>query len=76
MIFANIVGATIGEGIMSDLISIEFSRDELSDMILVADLSLFETIRNDPEVDNIVWVATRIKLIDKLMRANGEGGIL
>lgn len=61
---------------MSDKISIELTKDELSDMILVADLSLFETIRNDPEVDNIIWVATRVKLIDKLMKANGEEGIL
>lgn len=61
---------------MSDLISIELTKDELTDMILVADLSLFETIRNDPDCDNIRWVATRIKLIDKLMRANGEEGIL
>ena len=61
---------------MSDLISIELTDDELGDMILVADLSLFETIRNDLDCDNIRWVATRIKLIDKLMRANGEEGIL
>ena len=61
---------------MSDLISIELTDDELGDMILVADLSLFETIRTDTNCDNIRWVATRIKLIDKLMRANGEDGIL
>lgn len=61
---------------MSDLFSIELTKDELSDMIIVADLSLFETIRNDSNVDNIAWVATRVKLIDKLMKANGEEGIL
>lgn len=57
-------------------ITITISKEELEDMILVADLSLFETIRNDPDVDNIRWVATRVKLIDKLMKANGEDGIL
>lgn len=61
---------------MSDSIIIEVTKEELSDMIIVADLSLFETIRNDPGVDNIAWVATRVKLIDKMMRANGEEGIL
>lgn len=57
-------------------ITIEFDAEDLDEMIVVADLSLFETIRGDPEVDNIRWVAKRIKLIDKLMRANGEEGIL
>ena len=57
-------------------ITIEFDAEDLDEMIVVADLSLFETIRNDPEVDNIRWVAKRVKLIDKLMRANGEEGIL
>lgn len=61
---------------MSEKITIEIDTDDLDEMIIVADLSLFETIRNDPEVDNIAWVAKRIKLIDKLMRANGEDGIL
>ena len=61
---------------MNDLIKIELDKDELSDLILTADLSLFEAIRNDPDVDNIRWVATRIKLIDKLMKANGEEGLL
>ena len=61
---------------MSELIKIELDKDELSEMVLVADLSLFETIRNDPGVDNVRWVATRIKLIDKLMKANGEEGLL
>lgn len=61
---------------MNNLITIEVTEDELSDMIIVADLSLFEMIRNDPDVDNITWVATRVKLIDKMMRANGEEGIL
>ena len=61
---------------MSDLIKVEVTKEELSDMILVADLSLFETIRNDPDVDNIRWVATRVKLIDKLMKASGEEGLL
>lgn len=61
---------------MSDMITIEVTKEELSDMIIVADLSLFETIRNDLSVDNIAWVATRVKLIDKMMRANGEEGIL
>ena len=61
---------------MSKIITIEFDQEDLGEMILVADLSLFETIRNDPEVDNIRWVAKRVKLIDKMMRANGEGGIL
>lgn len=57
-------------------ITIEFDAEDLDEMIVVADLSLFETIRDDPEVDNIRWVAKRVKLIDKLMRANGEEGIL
>lgn len=61
---------------MSDSITIEVTKEELSDMIIIADLSLFETIRNDLSVDNIAWVATRVKLIDKMMRANGEEGIL
>ena len=61
---------------MIDMITIEVTKEELSDMIIVADLSLFETIRNDLSVDNIAWVATRVKLIDKMMRANGEEGIL
>ena len=61
---------------MSDMITIEVTKEDLSDMIIVADLSLFETIRNDPDVDNIAWVATRVKLIDKMMRANGEEGIM
>lgn len=57
-------------------ITIEFDAEDLDEMIVEADLSLFETIRDDPEVDNIRWVAKRVKLIDKLMRANGEEGIL
>lgn len=57
-------------------ITIEFDAEDLDEMIVVADLSLFETIRDDPEIDNIRWVAKRVKLIDKLMRANGEEGIL
>lgn len=57
-------------------ITVELDKEDLSEMILVADLSLFSTIREDPEIDNIRWVAKRIKLIDKLMRANGEEGIL
>lgn len=57
-------------------ITVELDEEDLSEMILVADLSLFSTIREDPDVDNICWVAKRIKLIDKLMRANGEEGIL
>lgn len=57
-------------------ITVELDKEDLSEMILVADLSLFSTIRDDPDVDNIAWVAKRIKLIDKLMRANGEEGIL
>lgn len=61
---------------MSEKITIEFDHEDLDEMIIVADLSLFETIRNDSEIDNIRWVAKRLKLIDKLMRANGEDGIL
>lgn len=61
---------------MNELIKIELDKDELSDLILTADLSLFDAIRNDPDIDNIHWVATRIKLIDKLMKANGEEGLL
>ena len=57
-------------------ITVELDKEDLSEMILVADLSLFSTIRDDLEIDNIRWVAKRIKLIDKLMRANGEEGIL
>ena len=57
-------------------ITVELDQEDLSEMILVADLSLFSTIREDPDIDNIAWVAKRIKLIDKLMRANGEEGIL
>ena len=57
-------------------ITIEIDEEDLSEMILVADLSLFSTIREDPDIDNIRWVAKRVKLIDKLMRANGEEGIL
>lgn len=34
-------------------VTITLNKDELEDMIFVADLSLFETIRNDDEVDNI-----------------------
>lgn len=61
---------------MNEKITIEFDAEDLDEMIIVADLSLFETIRSDPEIDNIGWVAKRVKLIDKLMRANGEDGIL
>lgn len=57
-------------------ITIEIDEEDLSEMIFVADISLFSTIRDDPDIDNISWVANRIKLIDKLMRANGEEGIL
>lgn len=61
---------------MSELITIELTKAELSDLIMVADLSLFDAIREDENIDNIKWVAVRIKLIDKLLRANGEEGIL
>ena len=57
-------------------ITVELDQEDLSEMILVADISLFSTIRDDPDIDNIRWVANRIKLIDKLMKANGEEGIL
>lgn len=61
---------------MDKTITIELNKDDLSDMIIIADLSLFSAIRDNPEIDNIRWVAKRIKLIDKLMKANGEDGIL
>lgn len=57
-------------------ITVEFDKEDLSEMIVVADISLFEAIRNDPDIDSIRWVANRVKLIDKLMKANGEEGIL
>lgn len=61
---------------MSEKITIELDQEDFAEMIVVAEVSLFETIRDDPEVDNVAWVAKRIKLIDKLMKANGEDGIL
>ena len=57
-------------------ITIEIDKEDLSEMIVLADISLFEAIRNDPDIDSIRWVANRVKLIDKLMKANGEEGIL
>ena len=61
---------------MSEKITIELDPEDFDEMIVVAELSLFSTIRDDPEVDNIAWVAKRVKLIDKLMKADGEDGIL
>lgn len=61
---------------MSNLISVSLDLDELRELAVTAEISLFEAIREDHAIDNIRWVATRIKLIDKLMRANGEEGIL
>lgn len=68
----------IGVGMIDEprKIVIELDKEDLSEMIIVADLSLFESIRDDPDIDNIEWVAKRVKLIDKLMKANGEDGIL
>ena len=61
---------------MNEKITIELDPEDFDEMIVVAELSLFSTIRDDPEVDNIAWVAKRVKLIDKLMKADGEDGIL
>lgn len=48
---------------------IPFTLDECKNLAEHIELTLFETIRNDPEIDNIEWLVCMISAYTKLIKA-------
>ena len=61
---------------MAEKITLTMDKDLALDMASMFEFYIFQMIRDDPEVDNIKWVAERIKVIDMIEKACGKEGIL
>lgn len=48
---------------------IPFTLDECKNLAEHIELTLFETIRNDPEIDNIEWLVSIMSAYTKLVNA-------
>lgn len=48
---------------------IPFTIDECKNLADHIELTLFETIRNDPDIDNIEWLVTIMSAYTKLVNA-------
>lgn len=59
-----------------DKVTIELDKNlalEFADWI---GFYLFQQIRDDPSINNILWLVDRIKVADALYKAAGEEGLL
>ena len=61
---------------MAEKITLTMDKYLALDMASMFEFYIFQLIRDDPEVDNIKWLAERIKVIDMIEKACGEEGIL
>ena len=61
---------------MTEKITLTMDKDLALDMASMFEFYIFQLIRDDPDVDNIKWVAARIKVIDMIEKACGKEGIL
>lgn len=59
-----------------ETITLTVDKEAAKDLASMFEYYVFQMIRDDPEIDNIKWLASRIKLIDAIYKASGEEGIL
>ena len=59
----------------NDKITLTFTVDEIKNMLLpLYEFSLFDMIRNDPDIDNPKWLRGQMAIYDRLLNAIGEEG--
>lgn len=59
----------------NDKITLTFTAIEVKNMLLpLYEFSLFDMIRNDPDIDNPDWLRGQMAIYTKLLNAIGEGG--
>lgn len=58
-----------------DKITLTFTTDEVKNMLLpLYEFSLFDMIRNDPDIDNPKWLRGQMDIYNRLLNAVGEEG--
>ena len=56
-------------------VSIELTVGEIKEMLMpLYEFSIFDMIRNDPEIDNPKWLLGQMRIYARLLNAVGEDG--
>lgn len=59
----------------SEKVKIELTVGEVKEMLLpLYEFSIFDMIRNDPEIDNPKWLQGQMRIYARLLNAVGEDG--
>ncbi len=56
----------------NDKVTIELTKEQVRDLLLMYEFNLFAQIREDPEIDNIRWLRVQLDTYDSLARSIGE----